>query len=369
MPILTNLFRIICLFVFLMGSLSETLLSEETRKTTKNVGWFIRDVPVESLYHEEEENPPVKEDKKESFSTDYRLKIGDVLQLEIYGVPGTLKAAAVDPSGALNYLFVNNYLTLGLTVEEAKKGLEQELSNFFLTPILSISLIESRGENYTIAGEVFEPGVKPLRGKTTVLSAIAEAKGFTIRDFRNQLEDVADLNHSFLARNGDYVPVDFKKLIRFGDNTQNVEIKDGDFIYIPSRETDQIYILGEVRRPMTLDYFGTMNLMEAIAESGGVTPKASSRVAVLRGSLACPKKYLIDVNRIWKGCAGNFWLEPGDIVYVPPRNFIILEEIFKVSVRTFVATVFSWAGNAAFIKIQPGAGGIDGPVPVINTGP
>lgn len=357
----TRLIKLFCLMIFFFSSLQA--------ETTRVSGWILKDISIDSVFHREDENPPVAQEPKEAPSEDYRLKIGDALLLEVYGVPGTTKSAALDPSGALNYLFVNNFLSLGLTIEEVKKGLEKELGKFFLDPILSATLIESRGENYTIAGEVFEPGVKALRGKTTVLSAIAEAKGFTIRDFRNQLEDIADLNHSFLARNGDYVPVDFKKLIRYGDASQNVDIKDGDFIYIPSRETDQIYILGEVRRPMTLDYFNTMSLIEAIAEAGGVGPKGSSRVAVLRGSLSCPKKYLIDVNRIWKGKACNFWLEPGDIVYVPPRNFIILEEIFKVSVRTFVATVFSWAGNSAFIKIQPEAGGIDGPVPVINTGP
>lgn len=349
-------------------------------------GYVVRDPDIQSYYDEENadkdenkehnSNPAVNDKELEKprpeihHSGHYRLKPGDRLDMAVYGDPHTRRLVQVDYNGTLSYLFITTFPVLGKTISEVRTELEQLLTAYYREPMLLITLAESTGDFYTISGEVANPGIKPLIGNTTILSAIAESNGLILRFFRDKLIEIGDLDHAFLSRKGEYVPVNFENLIRYGDMSQNIPLKHGDYIYIPSRETHQIFILGEVITPITFEYFRTMTLTEAIAEAGGVNRRASSRVIVIRGSLACPTRYLVDVNLIWKGCARDFILQPGDIVYVPIMQFQCLKELFKIAVRAFVSQAFNVMGSNAYLRLNPDAIGlIDTPVPVIGTTP
>lgn len=301
----------------------------------------------------------------------YRLQRGDQLIISVYGDTATTKKlVTVDPTGAISYLFIKHMFVLGKTFNEVRTELAEKLKSYYRHVLVVMTPIQLNGSFYTISGEVNTPGKKPILGKSTVLSAICEAHGFTTRLFRNQTVDRANLDHSFLARNGEYIPVDFIGLVRDGDLSKDVPIIPGDYIYIAKEDTGQIFVIGEVLQPASIQFFHEMSLIEAITQAGGMTRFSSSRVAVIRGSLACPEEFLIDINLIKKGYACDFWLQPGDIVYVPPMKFTTLKEIIKDGIRAFVGTAFSVAGEAAFVGCEPGALGLTGgfaPVPVINT--
>ncbi len=290
-------------------------------------------------------------------SSEYRLHVGDILLISVYGEPGTAKQVYVDPRGMISYLFLDSIPAVGMTISEIREDLEGKLSSYYRNVLLSLTPVKFSAEYYTIAGEVLFPGRKVIVGKPTVLSALSRAGGLTLLDFRDQYFDGGDLDHAFLARQGQYVPVDFPRLIKQGDLSQDIPLQAGDYIYIPSAEIHQIFILGEVYGATTLNYLRTMSLAEALAEAGGVTELASNRALVIRGSLACPLRFLVDYTRILKGQTCDFALLPGDIVYVPPRRFQLFREIFLGALSSFVSTVASAAGVDTFIRIQPKAAG------------
>jgi len=295
----------------------------------------------------------------------YRLHVGDKFTLALYGVEQTAQDVVVDPRGKISYRYIDSYPVLGKTIAEMKVELEEKLGEYYRNPTLSITPTLFNGNYYVIMGEVFEPGRKPLFGNATLLSAICDARGFLTRDFREQLVDTADLERSFLSRNGEYIPVDFAKLVREGDMSQDVLLQQGDYIQIARQTVHQVFIVGEVWGPTTIDYYQTLSLTEAVAEAGGVTPRASSRALVIRGSLACPTRYLIDINRIFKGCASDFILQPGDIVFLPPMQFTTLKEILQHGVRAFIASLASDIGTEAFLEFHPHADEIFISQPVI----
>lgn len=308
--------------------------------------------------------------KKDVLPQQYRLRIGDKLLISIYGEAGTQRTIEVDPTGSINYLYVDTVFVLGHTIDQVRKELETKLKQHFKYGLVSVTPIHFSGDFYSIMGEVRTPGLKFIGPRSSLLTALCESGGFNMRVLRNETVDHVDLKHSFLARDGTYVPVDFEKLVYQGDLSQDVPLKGGDYIFIPASAPNRVFVLGEVLRRVTIDYMKTITLMEALAEAGGVTYDASSRAVVIRGSLACPVRYLIDINRIFKGCACNFMLEPGDIVYVPPRQFTVVREIFNAAVQSFVTTAASSAGGRAFIAVHPHAAatGVIEPVPVITTG-
>ncbi|MFQ5729306.1 MAG: polysaccharide biosynthesis/export family protein [Waddliaceae bacterium] len=288
---------------------------------------------------------------------DYRLKIGDTMLISVYGEKDTEREVVVDPRGMLSYLFVDSIPASGKTLAEIRELLQEQLRKYYRFVTLSITPIKFNAEFFTIVGEVNRPGKKPIVGRPTLLSAICQAGGFTTLDFRDQLMDLCQLDKAFLVRNGDYVPIDFVRLVRHGDLSQDVPLEAGDYIFIPNLKMKQVFVLGEVLSTVAIDYLNTMSLVEAIAEAGDVTEYASSRVVVLRGSLACPARYLVDYPRIVKGCAPDFPLQPGDIVYVPQRRLTRLREIVREAVRIFVDTAAYVSGSEAFIRTHPHARG------------
>lgn len=297
----------------------------------------------------------------------YRLRIGDVLQISLYGEPETTRRVPVGPDGNISYLFVHSLEAWGKTITELRRDLEAELSGYYRDPIVLMTPVEFIGDFYTILGEVRGPGLKGIEGEMTLLSAIAEAGGFRTRIFRDQTVDLVDFERSFLARDGECVDVDFKSLID-GDITEDIRLRSGDYIFLAPRLREEIHVVGEVASVDSYEYFGYITLAEVIAEAGGVTGRASSRVVVIRGSLTNPVQYLIDFNRIVKGCADDFPLQSGDIVYVPPRQFTTLREMVQAGIRDFVGTVSSAAGTRAYIDINPDARGLTAPQTSIDFG-
>lgn len=312
-------------------------------------------------------NPPPFNENDEP----YRIQIGDVLNISIYGEKKSKSAVTIGASGTLNYLYVQNFPALGKTMPEIKKALSKKLKKYYKYPLVIITPVEFASQFYTVIGEVNNPGRKPLLGNSTLISGLCEAQGFRTRIFRNQTVDLVDYDHSFLSRDGHLVPIDFRRLIVDGDLSQDVRLKSGDYIHIAAQNTSRVFVVGEVFRPVTVNFLTELTLADALAEGGGLTFRASSRALVIRGSIACPRWFLIDTNRILKGNACDFPLEPGDIVYVPPMQFTNLKEYIQGGISSFVSIVANIAGTYTFLEVYPKAKGsnIISPVPVFNATP
>ena len=313
-------------------------------------------------YHHHQQ--PVQEQVKDS----YRLRVGDRLVMSVYGDKETRRFVFVDVTGCISYLFINCVPAVGKTIDEVRHEIEAQLKTYYRNPVLIVTAIDVTPDFYTIVGEVKNPGKKVLRGNATVLTALSEGRGFTTRIFRNQTLDLVDLEHSFLSRRGQIVPVDFERLVKFGDTSQDITLMPGDYIFMATSQLGRVYVLGEVQSVTTVEMIDTLSLAEALTYAGGLTIRSSSRVAVIRGSLGCPETFLIDINRILKGKACDFMLCPGDIVYVPPRKFTLLRQIIREGIFSFVSIFASLAGTSAFIAIQPNACNILTPIPIIGTG-
>lgn len=314
----------------------------------ENFGYKEMDVDIKEVW----ENPYASKPSEK-----YRLQIGDQLFISLYGAEDveTARTVTVEPTGNITYLFVNGVRALGRTIDELRKDLETKIQEMYPNALVAMSATQITGNRYTIIGEINEPGTKQIAGNMTVLKAIGQAGGFPINDFRGKIVDFADLDHAFLARNGEYLPIDFTKLVKKGKLEEDVSLENGDYIYIPSVMAKEIYVLGEVAARSVYPYLHTATLAEVLAWSGGLTERAGSRIVVIRGSLNCPKSFFIDYCRMKRGCCPDFVLKPGDIVYVPCQKFWTVKQILKEALRTFVGAVAITAGVRAFESIEPAA--------------
>lgn len=278
----------------------------------------------------------------------YQLHIGDRLLIAVYGERNTEREVMVDAAGDIAYPLVGTLQVLGKTIDQVRREMNAKISEYFRYTFVVITPIEFGGQNYTILGQVMQPGRKILTGHETLLSALARAGGFPVGQFRARDIDLADLDHAFLLRKGDYLPVDFKSLVYEGNLSQNVTLQGEDYIFIPSALDQEIYVLGEVPLPGPMNYITTVSVVEAITQAGGLGFNASSRIMVIRGKLCEPYTFTLDVMRIFKGCAPDFRLLPGDIVYVPPRQFTYLRSLVRTAILSFVSNFASQAGVSAY---------------------
>jgi protein involved in polysaccharide export with SLBB domain len=254
----------------------------------------------------------------------------------------------------------------GLTLPETKARLEQELSKFQRAPQVSLALRAVGSKQVWMLGRVNRPGIYPLPGPTTLLEALAQAGGAARSVSQISTEELSDLRHSFVVRDGQFLPVNFDRLLRHGDMSQNIYLRPGDFVYVPFALAQEVYVMGAVRAPRALPYVDQMTLLSAIAGASGtvnydildtingndqgvLTVDAYlSHVAIVRGSLTEPQVTIVDYGAIRKGKATDVRLEPGDIVYVPNSPYTTLKRYVNLIVNTFSATVAANAGvNAA----------------------
>jgi protein involved in polysaccharide export with SLBB domain/capsular polysaccharide biosynthesis protein len=272
---------------------------------------------------------------------------GDVLNLGLYGAPELARAeVSIGPDGRISYLEAQDVRADGLTIDELRTALDKELANYRRAPRTMITLVAFRSKRYYILGKVMTKGVYTLDRPMTVLEAIARAHGLENGLVDRNVVDLADFQKSFLARGGKRYPLNFEKLFQDGDLSQNVPIEPGDYIYLPSTDVKEVYVVGEVRLPGAVTYNPDTTIMAAITERGGYTERSyKSKVVVVRGSINNPQTFAVNTRAILNGKGEDFKLEPRDIIYVSSRPFIKVEELADLAATAFIQSLItSWVG-------------------------
>jgi protein involved in polysaccharide export with SLBB domain len=286
----------------------------------------------------------------------FHLGPGDKFEVEILGKSGTRGATFVCPDGKIYYDLLPGLDVWGLTLAETKQLLERELAAYYARPQVSVTLTSVESKRVLVLGRLNKSGIYPLSGPMTIIEAIARAGGLFTSRFGGTTEELADLNHSFIIRDGEMLPINFQKLLRVGDTTQNIYLKPDDFIYLPSSLSSEVYVLGAVNGPRPVGYVDNMTLTTTIAKALGAQPGAQlSHVAIVRGALSEPKIAVVDFNAILVGRAPDVRIEPRDIVYVPFSPYRTLERYAKLITDTFVRTV---AANEAGHAVDSSFGGV-----------
>jgi len=284
----------------------------------------------------------------------FHLGPGDRIDIELVGDASTRTSVTVGPDGKIYYYLLPGLDVWGLTLPEARDRLGVELNRFLREkPVVSLTLRTVASQRVWVLGRVGSPGVYVLGGPTTLLDALAQAGGLSSSSALASLaasigvnlptgsgSETADLSRSFLIRKGRLIPVDFQRLLRDGDLSQNVYLQPDDFIFLPSVRAAQVHVLGAVLQPHSERMTGSLTLVQSIALAGGTEPEAClSNVAILRGPLAHPQIAVVRVDAILRGKAPDVRLEANDIVYIPYSPNTVLARYVSLILDTFVRTV------------------------------
>lgn len=293
----------------------------------------------------------------------FRLGPGDIIETETIGETTGRSTMTVGPDGKIYYSLLAGISVWNLTLAETRTLLQQEMAKFTrTTPELVINLRTVGSKRIWVLGVVPGAGVFPLATPTTLLEAISMAGGLPTTG--NTTDDGADLQRSFVLRDGRLLPVDFERLFKRGDLSQNIYLQPDDFLFVPPANLPSVYVLGAVGSPNILPYSREMTLARVIITAGGTVKYGlTDKAIIIRGGLNQPRIAEVNYAAIVQGRAVDVRLEPGDVVYVPFTPFRKLAELVETvldqTVRTTAANygIYVADPNGAPVSISAPIGG------------
>jgi len=224
---------------------------------------------------------------------DYVIGIKDIVKIDVWEQPEMGRTAEVSQDGTINLAIIGTVMAKGKSLAALEKEITERLAGrYLINPQVTLQVVEYRSKYVSVLGEVGGKGGQgvgkyPLRGRTTLLEVLTEA-GFS-EDAGSECVVIRPKTGNPSGGNagkpsqdgGKVIRIDIPELMK-GDMLQNIEILDGDTIYIPAAQ--HYYVLGEVERPGKYRFQKGTTVLKAIATAEGLTEKAASmkRVKVLR---------------------------------------------------------------------------------------
>ncbi len=110
----------------------------------------------------------------------YQIGSGDLLKVEVFGVPDLNRSVRVNASGQISLPLIGAIQAGGLTAEQLAAVIAAQLAKDYLqNPQVTIFIEEFTSQRVTVTGAVKTPNVFPLKGKATLLELVAQAGGTT----------------------------------------------------------------------------------------------------------------------------------------------------------------------------------------------
>ena len=295
--------------------------------------------------------PPASELIREDSDYEYRIGIGDVLQVTVWDHPElTIPAGSerssqesgnvVNENGTIYYPYIGYVQVAGLTPIQVREKIASRLARYIESPQVDVSVADFRSQRIYVSGAVDQPGVYPLTNvPTRLVDAISQAGG---------LEGGADWRNVTLTRNGQDYRLSLKAVYEKGNKLHNVLLQQGDVINVPLGDDQKVFMLGEVGKTETLPMGRNgLTLAEAISNAGGLDRRQSDATGVFvvrRAENAAPDSdHLIDMYQLnLKDAtalvlADSFNLQNRDMVYVTAAPLARWNRVVSLLVPSFTA--------------------------------
>lgn len=167
----------------------------------------------------------------------YRIEQGDVLIVKYRYTPEYDYTGAVPPDGMISLPIVGEVLVAGVTVDEARALIVKKAAERLRDPEVSVELKEFVARRFIVGGEVTKPGEFPLRGRITILEAIALAGGFKSSAKHSQvvLFRHYDDEHALTRI------LDVKEMSKTSVRVETPPLmQPGDFVFVPQNKISKL---------------------------------------------------------------------------------------------------------------------------------
>jgi len=271
---------------------------------------------------------------------DYTVGPEDALQVTFLDYDKLSTLVRVDGQGEIRLLLVGNVKVEGLTPTEIAMKLTDLYRNggYLTNPQIMVTVQEYRNQKVAVSGAVNKPDYYPLIGPRTLLEVLGMAGGLSptagdtvhIMRPRDASQDPAQgpQQKGFEA---DTIVVDLTRLLFKDEVALNVQIKNGDVVFVPFARS--AFVIGAVIKPGNVFLQDNMTLTRAIAQCQGQDIRiAAEYVTVLRVDDKGQREVIpIDLGQVLKGKQEDIALQANDIVYLhesKARRFLFDVKMF-----------------------------------------
>ncbi|MGG6238284.1 SLBB domain-containing protein [Nodosilinea sp. AN01ver1] len=288
----------------------------------------------------------------------YTLGAGDRVRVTLFQLADYSGEYDVQVDGTLNLALIGPVVVEGLTVEQATALISNRYAQTLRRPIVTLNVLTRRPVEITVAGEINRPG-------SYAMDAANYPKLTQLFEMAGGVTQSADLRNVQIRRqqNGrtQLLTTNLWQLLNAGDTNQNLNLRDGDSIYIPSTlvpldegpliaasnlaadgsQPVSVAVVGEVFRPGPYLLRGgstrtgsagvpggeqgfagsPTTVTDAIQVAGGIKPQANIRQVEVRRTTRSGNQDVFKVD-LWEVLQGgnlrqNAILQEGDTVFIP----------------------------------------------------
>ena len=179
-----------------------------------------------------EPNPPAQNAQAPTLQERYpryRLRAGDVLDLNFPFTPEFNQTVTVQPDGYISLRALGELRVQDKTTAEVVEVLRAAYTKILRDPALTIELKDFEKPYFIVGGEVNHPGKYDLRGDTTVVQAVTIAGGVSDKSRSSQI-------YVFRRVSDDWVEVktvNMKKMLGRQDLSEDLHLRAGDMVLVP----------------------------------------------------------------------------------------------------------------------------------------
>nr|WP_231609599.1 SLBB domain-containing protein [Pseudoalteromonas sp. SWYJZ19] len=202
----------------------------------------------------------------------YIVGPGDQLKINFYGKESDSFEVIVDREGRISIPDLSPVEVAGLTFAEIKELVKVKVEQEVIGVKAFISLGQLRSMRILVLGEAYKPGSYSVSSLTTVSHALFVSGG---------VSDIASLRNIQVKRAGNVVAnFDLYDLLINGDSSNDIVLKPGDAVFIPSVGA-QVRVEGAVKRPAIFELKKGESAKQLLAMAGGLKPNAYAKSAIV----------------------------------------------------------------------------------------
>lgn len=271
---------------------------------------------------------------------DYVIGIDDKLEISIFARNFTedtdAEEVTVRDDGKIYISLLGEMQAAGQSINGLREEIALRARPFVKDPFILVTVTEYNSQRATIFGEIGGGSgsgggggggraIKvPLEGPTRMvdlLSTTVLTSGDIVGNISASPRLEADLSNIILTRRtGERFRVNLNTYLFGLDTAANIEVFDGDLIFVPRFENNRVFVMGEVSTPGVVPIGLGLTATEAIARSGGFTNIARRNdVKLVRGGIENPSVIEVPVWKVAKKGhrEEDVPLRNGDILFIP----------------------------------------------------
>ncbi|PCK33635.1 polysaccharide biosynthesis/export family protein [Pseudoalteromonas piscicida] len=260
----------------------------------------------------------------------YIIGTGDTISVNLYGKASASYILTVDNEGRLIIPEFAPVYVAGLSYSELKSLIENKIAEEAIGLNVYISMAQLRTLQIMVVGEAYQPGSYTISPLSKVTHALFASGG---------LKELASLRNIQVKRAGKTVStLDLYDLLLDGDSRDDISLREGDVIFIPS-VGPQIQVKGAVKREGIFELLPTDDKDKLIKMFGGFKGNAFTKRVHVQRIINGSKSVAISANFSDENVA--FTPKGGDQYFVQTVSDEVMDSVTLIGAFTRPGT-YQW---------------------------